>query len=223
MCPPMPPDAIASMLKALFDAERAARQAQEELLEADPQRVLPLLEQSTREALALDASDEDESSMRLVRIAGVLGEMRGPRVVDLLIDILGSDGPEARHAAGEALSALAFERFKEVALGIERALERLPKGSQAICELPYLLVEIPEPGVTKLLSRFLALADADGVAAAIEALVEIGDPGALPLLEPLAADPRRVQLEDAAGTEGEASIGELVSEARTLLARQGSA
>jgi HEAT repeat protein len=221
--PPMPPDAIASTLKALFDAERAARQAQEELLEADPQRVLPLLEQSAREALALDLSDEDESSMHLVRIAGVLGEMQGPRVVDLLIDILSADEPEARHAAGEALSALAFERFKEVALGIERALERLPKGSPAICELPYLLVEIPEPGVTKLLGRFLALTDADAVASAIEALVEMGDPAALPLLAPLAADARRVQLEDAAGTEGEASIAELVSEARTLLAKQVSA
>src|SRR5258708_6251650 len=219
----MPPDAIASTLKALFDAERAARQAQEELLEADPQRVLPLLEQSAREALALEVSEEDESSMRLVRIAGVLGEMQGPRVVDLLIDILGADEPEARHAAGEALSALAFERFKEVALGIERALERLPTGSPAICELPYLLVEIPEPGVTKLLGRFLALTDADAVASAIEALVEMGDPAGLPLLTPLAADPRRVQLEDAAGTEGEASSGELVSEAQTLLAKQVSA
>jgi HEAT repeat protein len=219
----MPIDAAAKALKALFDAERAARQAQDELLEADPQRVLPLLEQSTREALALDTADEDESSMRLERIAGVLGEMQGPRVVDLLIEILGSEEPEARHAAGEALSGLAFERFKEVALGIERALERLPTGSPAICELPYLLAQVPEPGVLRLLGRFLALADADAVAAAIEAVVEMGDPSALPLLESLARDPRRVQLEDSAGTEAEASIGELVSEARTLLAKHGSA
>ena len=219
----MPLDVIARALKALFDGERAARQAQDELLEADPQRVLPVLEKSTQEALALDATDEDESSMRLVRIAGVLGEMQGGRVVDLLIEILGSDEPEARHAAGEALSGLAFERFKEVALGIERALERLPTGSPAICELPYLLAQIPEPGVVALLGRFLALADADAVASAIEAMVEMGDPAALPLLQRLSADPRRVQLEDAGGTEAEASIGELVSEARTLLAKQGAA
>src|SRR5260370_11048701 len=187
---PMPIDAVAKALKALFDAERAARQAQDELLEADPQRVLPLLEQSTREALALDTADEDESSMRLERIAGVLGEMQGARVVDLLIEILGSNEPEARGAAGEALSGLAFERFKEVALGIERALDRLPTGSPAICELPYLLAQVPEPGVVQLLGRFLALADADALASAIEAVVEMGDPAALPFLDPLALDHR---------------------------------
>jgi hypothetical protein len=38
------------------------------------------------------------------------------------------------------------------------------------------------------------------------------------LLDPLAGDTRRVELEDDGGTEGEASIAELVAEARTLLA-----
>jgi HEAT repeat protein len=143
--------------------------------------------------------------------------MTGPRVVDLLVDILGCDEPEARHAAGEALEGPAFDRFKEVALGVERALERLPNGNAALSELPYLLAEVPEPGVAKLLARFLAHADADAVASAIEALVEMGDPGALPLLDPLGADGRKVQLEDEGGTEGEATIGELVAEARSLL------
>ena len=78
---------------------------------------------------------------------------------------------------------------------------------------------MPEPGVTKLLARFLAHRDPDAVASAIEALVEIGDPAALPLLEPLAGDARRVQLEDEGGTEGDATIGELVAEARALLTR----
>jgi hypothetical protein len=88
-----------------------------------------------------------------------------------------------------------------------------------LAELPYLLIEVPEPGVAKLLARFLAHDDADAVAAAIESLVEIGDPSALPLLDSLAADPRRVQLEDEGGTEGDATIGELVAEAKTLLSK----
>ena len=133
------------------------------------------------------------------------------------MDILGCDEPEARHAAGEALEGLAFDRFKEVALGVERALERLPDGSPALSELPYLLAQVPEPGVAKLLARFLAHKDADAVAAAIEALVETGDPAALPLLDPLSSDTRKVQLEDEGGTEGEATIAELVAEARTIL------
>ncbi|HEY1691186.1 MAG TPA: hypothetical protein VGG39_03440 [Polyangiaceae bacterium] len=207
----------AATLKALFDAERAVVAAHDALLEVDPDAILPLLERSTREALALDDVDEDEASLRLGRIASLLGEMTGPRVVDLLVDILGCDEPEARHAAGEALEGLAFDRFKEVALGVERALERLPQGNAALSELPYLLAQVPEPGVPKLLARFLAHPDADAVASAIEALVEMGDPGALPLLDALATDGRKVQLEDEGGTEGEATIGELVAEARSLL------
>jgi HEAT repeat protein len=213
---------LAATLKALFDAERAVRAAHDELLDAEPEAVLPLLEQATRDALSLDELDEDESSLRLVRTAALLGEMQGARVVDLLIDILGCDEPEARHAAGEALSGLAFDRFKEVALGVERALARLPEGNLALSELPYLLAEVPEPGVTKLLARFLAHRDSDAVAAAIEAFVEIGDPAALPLLAPLAGDTRKVQLEDEGGTEGEAMIGELVSEAMALLGKGSS-
>jgi len=211
---------LAATLVALFDAERAARAAHDELVDAEPDALLPLLEKATRDALTLDELDEDESSLRLARVAAVLGEMQGPRVVDLLVDILASDEPEARHSAGEALEGLAFDRFKEVALGVERALERLPEGSPALSELPYLLAQVPEPGVTKLLARFLAHRSADAVASAIEALVEIGDPSALPLLEALAGDERKVQLEDEGGTEGEATIAELVAEARTLLSKE---
>jgi HEAT repeat protein len=213
---------LAATLVALFDAERAARAAHDELVDAEPAELLPILERTTRDALTLDELDEDESSLRLMRVAGVLGEMQGPRVVDLLVDILASDEPEARHAAGEALEGLAFDRFKEVALGVERALERLPDNSPALAELPYLLAQVPEPGVTKLLARFLAHRGADAVASAIEALVEIGDPAALPLLDALAADKRKVQLEDEGGTEGEATIAELVAEARTLLSKEGA-
>jgi HEAT repeat protein len=207
-------------LEALFDAQRAARDAHDDLGELgqrDPSRLLPALEKAVREALALD--DEDETSLRLTGLAALLGELDGARVVDLLVDILGSDDSEARRAAGEALSGLAFDRFKDVALGVERALSRLDDGDPALAELPYLLAEVPEPGVARLLERFLAHRDPDAVASAIEALVEIGDPSARALLEPLAKDTRRVDLEDEGGTEGDATIGELVSEALSLLGR----
>jgi len=209
-------------LQTLFDSERAVREAHDELLDADEARLLPLLEGATRQALELDDIDEDEASLRLARIAALLGEMQGPRVVDLLVDILGSDEPEARQAAGEALEGLAWDRFKEVALGIERALDRLPAGHGALAELPYLLAEIPEPGVLKLLGRFLTRPDADATASAIEALAEVGDPAAVAMLAPLAGDTRKVQLEDEGGTEGEATIGELVAEAVALLSKGAS-
>jgi HEAT repeat protein len=212
----MPEGDLAATLTSLFNAERAARAAHDKLVDADPAELVPVLERSCADAVKLD--DEDEVCLRLERIAEVLGELQGPRAVDLLIDILGRDEPEARQAAGEALSGSAFDRFKEVALGVERALDRLPRGNVALAELPYLLAEVPEPGVLKLLARFLSHPDADAVASAIEALVEAGDPSALPLLEPLVGDLRRVQLQDDGGTESDASIGELAAEARALLA-----
>jgi hypothetical protein len=219
----MPPPDLTDTLKTLFDAERSARRAHDDLVRAAPADVLPLLEAAAREALATGQGDDEEASRRLARLAGVLGDMQGPRVVDLLIDILGSDEPEARYASGEALSGLAFDRFKEVALGVERALERLPEGSPAMAELPYLLVDVAEPGVLKLLTAFLQRRDADTVAAAIEALVEMGDPSAVPLIDKLRTDTRRVQLEDDSGTHDEATIGELASEASGLLMREASA
>jgi HEAT repeat protein len=82
-----------------------------------------------------------------------------------------------------------------------------------------LLAEVAEPGVAKLLARFLGHKGPDAVAAAIEAFVEVGDPAAIPMLDALTGDSRRVQLEDEGGTEGDASIGELAAEARALLAK----
>jgi HEAT repeat protein len=186
-----------------------------QLAKSDPAAVLSAAGESVDEAILLE--DEDEAALRLVRLASVLGELEGPHAVDLLIDILASEEPEARGAAGEALSDLAFDRFKEVALGVERALSRLPMGSPALLELPYMLAEIGEPGVRKLMGRFLAHADPEAVAAGIEALVDMGDTGAAPLLGPLVDDSRRVSLEDEEGEEGTVTLGELAREAVKLL------
>jgi HEAT repeat protein len=217
----MPEGDLVATLTSLFNAERTARTAHEKLVDAEPGLLVPVLERAFADATKLD--DDDEALLRFECIAEVLGELAGPRAVDLLVEILGREEPEARHAAGEALSGIAFERFKEVALGVERALARLPSGNPALAELPYLLSEVPEPGVPKLLARFLAHADPDAVASAIEALVEVGDPSILPLLEPLVADVRRVQLQDDGGAESDASIGELAAEARAMLAGRAGA
>jgi HEAT repeat protein len=208
--------AIDRTLNELFDAERNVRRLHDELSSLPPNELLDAL--SVVLAAALQEPDEEEASLRLVRIAALLGEQEGPRVVDALIDVLSSDHPEARRAAGEEIEGLSFERFKEVAGGVERALKRLPVGSPALPELPYILAEVPEPGVIKLLGQFLAHRDADAVAAAIEAIAELGDPGAIPLLEPLTGDERTVELADDGGdTTSEASIGELANEAIELL------
>jgi len=206
---------IKENLTALFDAERKARTLHAGLLDQPREALVKELRDATR--AALPNADDEESSLRLSRMAVLLGDLDGGEVVDLLVDILGSESPEARVQAGEALEGLAFDRFKEVALGIERAVDRLPKGSPALTELPFLLAEVGEPGCVKLLGRFLKHADAEAVAAAIEALAELGDPAAIPLLAPLEKDPRQVQLEEEDGEGERVGLGDLAFEAREIL------
>jgi hypothetical protein len=202
-------------LADLFEAERRVRDLHDEICEADTDAILDTLARAIPEALG--EADDSEAALRLDRIAMVLGELEGSRTVDLLIDILGSDLPEARATAGEQLEALAYDRFKEVAKGIERALERLPLGSPALAELPYVIAEIPEPGVAKLLTKFLEHDDPDGVAAAIEVGVELGDPSLVPMLEKLQGDERSVEMTDENDEAAEVTIGELVEDALDIL------
>jgi HEAT repeat protein len=209
--------AIETTLGKLFDAERTVRRLHDDLAAMPGDQLLDVLTDAV--ARAQRESDEDEVALRLVRIAALLGEQEGPRAVDALIDVLASEHPEARQAAGEEIEVLAYDRFKEVAQGIERALKRLPVGSPALPELPYLIAEVPEPGVPKLLGQFLSHQDPDAVAAAIETLVEIGDPAHARLIEPLVGDKRTVELAADGGDAGtEVTLGELAEEALGLLA-----
>jgi HEAT repeat protein len=207
---------VSRLLPDLFSAERTVRHLHAQIAKSDPSVLIESLAEAVEGALR--ETDEDEIALRLVRLCALLGELEGPRAVDLLIDVLGCEEPEARHAAGEALEDLAFDRFKEVALGIERALDRLPPKNPALVELPYLLAEVAEPGSRKLLGRFLAHQDPEAVAAAIEAIAEMGDTGAIAMLTPLEKDQRVVDLEDEEGQDGTVTIGELAAEAKKLLA-----
>ncbi len=206
---------VQNHLEALFEAERNVRRRHGDLLAEPRAELVRALGEATKQATKTGA---EEMALRLTRIASLLGDLEGPEAVDLLIDILGSDSAEARVTAGEALEGLAFDRFKEVALGIERALGRLPKGSPALTELPYLLAEVGEPGCVKVLGRFLQHPDAEAVAAAIEAMAELGDPAAVPLLAPLEKDARQVQLDEEDGESERVAIGDLAHEAKELLA-----
>ncbi len=210
-------DNVEQTLNALFDAERKVRQLHDEIVAGNANAVMDHVEKAMKKAS--DEPDEDEATLRLERLAGLLGEFDGPRAVDLLVDILASELPGAREAAGGQLEGLAFDRFKEVAKGIERALKRLPVGSPALPELPYLLAEVAEaePGVVKLLQQFMAHADADAVAAAIEVAVIVGDPSLVASLEKLQRDNRTVEMSNEQGEEGEVTIGELALDAIDLL------
>jgi HEAT repeat protein len=209
---------VESALGELFQAEQKARDLADEIAEAPPDVVLAVLKDAVEQSRQL--GDEKERIGRLDSVAKILGEIGNEGAVDALIDILGSEEPEARHAAGVVLEDLAFERFKEVALGVERALEKLPPDHLALSELPYILIEIPEPGVVKLVHRFLDHANEEVAASAIEACVELGDPSSIAKLSRLDRDTRLVELEDGESdrsADASVTIGELAKEARLLL------
>lgn len=210
---------VESALDELFHVEQKARALADEIAGGPPEVVLAVLVDGIAQTRKL--SDERDRIARLDSIAKILGEIGGPGGVDALVDILGSDEPEARHAAGVVLEDMAFERFKEVALGVERALAKLPPDHLALSELPYILIEIPEPGVVKLVHRFLEHANEEVVAAAIEACVELGDSSSVAKLAKLERDTRLVELDDEGeedrGADASVTIGELAKEARLLL------
>jgi HEAT repeat protein len=208
---------VRERLSNLFEAERLARGLHDQLVEAGTGGARAELMAAIVEAIGEGATLEaDEATVRLVCLARLLGEFDGDDVADALIDVLDSDHPEARSEAGEQLQGLAYDRFKEVAQAVERALVRFDDGANALVELPYILVDIPEGGVTKLLGKFLAHGDADVVAAAIEALVEVGDPSAIGALGAL-SDDTRVSVLGEGEEETEVQIGELACEAIELL------
>ncbi len=198
------PDALAR----IFEADRQARAAEEDLLGEPSDDVAPLLAAAVEESLALD--DDDESELRLRRLSDLCAQVPGPKMADALIRILDHHEPSVRAEAGEALLDVAYERFKEVAKAVERVLDRGHLGV-AMQELPFVLTEIRDPDPIPLVARFLAHPEPAVVAAAIEAMAAYGDPSAAKHLEPLLDDEREATLEDV--DEGPTQIGELAAAA----------
>jgi HEAT repeat protein len=216
--------ALRRALSDLFEAERTRQALADQIASGSLEDVLEVLRGGIAAARTRD--EEEERVLELEAIAQILGQLPGSGAVDALIEVLGSEEPEARHAAGVALEEISYERFKEVALGVERALASLPPDHLALTELPYLLIGIPEPGIPRLIHRFLEHANEEVVSAAIEACVELGDPSSVSRLEKLENDARLIRLEDdrlddgdeAAGDGGGTiTVGELAQEARRTI------
>lgn len=196
-------------LTRIFDANRRAREAEAQLFEEGPPEDLArLFSEATREAFALD--DPEEAERRLECLADLVAQVPGPEMADTLLTILDHESERVRREAGEALLDVAYERFKEVALAVERALAR-QHGGLSMQELPFVLTEIRDPDPVPLIAKFLKHPDGDVVGAAIEALVDLGDPSAAPHIAPLVGDRREAVLEEL--DDAPVSIGELAAEA----------
>jgi HEAT repeat protein len=201
-------------LQRIFDADRTLRKAESVLLrKKGSDELIALLEHETENALHME--DREEATVRLERLADLCAQVPGPRMTDALIAILNDGEPRVRVAAGEALRDLGYERYAEVARGIERALD-IEADGPAMSELPWVLAEIAEPSALPLIRRFLGHPSSDVVAAAIEALAQLGDAEAVPDLERFVGDSRVVIIEDFEH-ETKTTLGELAAEALSML------
>jgi HEAT repeat protein len=200
---------LSDQLQAIFDAERALREAESELLQAEPRQLESLLSEAVREAKA--ERDPYEAELRLTRLSDLCAQVPGETMVDALIDILDEEQPQVRAQAADALLDVAYDRYAEVARSIERALDRNDDGP-AMQELPLILAEIGEPSALPLISRFISHKNEEVVASSIEALTRLGDPQAVGVLKKLGNDPRVVTVEEA-DEEFTSTLGELANEA----------
>jgi len=201
-------------LEAIFRAERELREAEARLLDTRDKNILAnLIARATTDALQLN--DREEASMRLGRLADLCAQVPGPQMVDTLIAILDDDDETVRVTAGEALLDVGYDRYAEVARGIERVLERKHTGV-SMTELPWILAEIGEPSALVLIKKFLASDDGEVCASALEALVSLGDPAGADALDGLVDDPREVTVDDSDDDDGDGirtTIGQLAREA----------
>jgi HEAT repeat protein len=208
---------LSDQLYRIFDADRTMRRAEAALLRTrSSDELVALLAHETKEALSME--DRREATMRLERLADLCAQVHGPAMTDALIAILNDAEPRVRVAAGEALRDVGFERYAEVARGIERALDRGDDGL-AMSELPWILAEIAEPSALPLIRRFLDHPNADVVAAAIEALSQLQEPEAAQDLLRFVGDKRVVTIEDFED-ETKTTIGELAEEALEALGQR---
>lgn len=205
---------LSDELQRIFDADRALRKAESVLLRRKgSEELITLLERETDVALHME--DREEGTMRLERLADLCAQVPGPRMTDALVAILNDGEPRVRVAAGEALRDLGYERYAEVARGIERALDSNEEGP-AMSELPWVLAEIAEPSALPLIRRFLHHPSPDVTAAAIEALAQLQDPESVQDLQRLIGDSRVVTIEDFE-EETKTTLGELAEDALEML------
>jgi len=204
---------LTDQLRAIFDAERALRQAESQLLQADHKSLEDLLSQAVAAAKA--ERDPYEAELRLTRLADLCAQVPGEAMADALLSILDEEQPSVRVQAAEALVDVAYDRYAEVARAIERALARNDDGP-AMQELPWVLAEVAEPSAVPLVTRFLNHTNEEIVASAIEALTRLGDPQAVQALKKLVNDPRVVTVEEG-DEEFTSTVGELASEAIEVL------
>ncbi|QQR89474.1 MAG: HEAT repeat domain-containing protein [Myxococcales bacterium] len=203
-----------SLLESIYEADRRADAAETQLLDqSDTKQLASVLSEEVSKACQL--ADRDEAERRLRRLSDLCAQCPSNATIDALFQILDEESSNLRTIACEALLDLSYERYGEVARRIEARIATNHKG-HSMQELPFIIAEVGEASALSLISQFLKHPDSETVAAAIEALASLGEPGAEPALQALAQDPRAVTLYDD-DEELTTTIGDLASEALSLI------
>ena len=149
----------------------------------------------------------------LVRTAEMLVGVMTEKSVATLAAGLGNENATVRMLCGDALMHIAEDDLELLKPAVDNVLKM---GGTAAEEMPFVLLEVDDPEVPKILEKFLKSSEGEVVAAAIEALIEIGDPDSEPALKALVNDNREVTLDE--GVEDETTtIGRLAQDAVAML------
>ncbi len=207
---------LADTLKKLFHHDALARHAEEALLDSSDRKGLF---RALRDETNLSRKQPDRAALsRLEVLAGLWGHVGGAEAAQVLIELLLRSAPSVQAAAGEALTELASTSFDTFARAVKELLASSQRLGPEIEELAFVLSEIEDPGVVKLLVIMLDHDDPRAVAAALEVAGEWGwDKGIGRALAQLTRDDRTIALVDDQEGEVTLSIAELASEVTEAL------
>lgn len=161
--------------------------------------------------LLASTGEADPPPLALGRCVDLIERLVDESAGELLARGLGHANPDIRLLCGEMLVMLADDGGTALLRG---AVETALAGTAPLAEeMPFVLAEVEDPEAPRIIERFLEHSDAEVVAAAIEALIELGDPASLPAIERLVDDKRAISVGDEAPEEGGWALGQLAQDA----------
>jgi HEAT repeat protein len=158
--------------------------------------------------------ERDTLKPRLFRVIEMLSELDAPDAPRILGQGLEHDNPDLRMLCAEGLVEIGEDGVDRLMPLVEEAMS---SGGPKAEEMPFVVAELDDPKVAKILMRFLELKDINAVAAAIQALAERCETSALPALKKLEKDKRVVTYDDSCDEGEQCTIGELAKDAVEMI------
>lgn len=206
---------VKKRLTQLFEARRAALEAEAAVFDVEDERTLvPLLEEALNAARA--EKKRSESSFQLQVLADVASQLSVRGGTYLLLKVLNEEDPSVRARAVQGLRRVAERGWAQFVRDAEQALADGLDGP-ALLELPGLLVDARPEDAPPPFELLMSLVDHEVPEVCAEALcacAEVGGPGVLELLQTMTGDERALEpvpMEPGDAT-GPATVGDLAQQ-----------